>query len=444
VEQVEMPGSRDRTAAAVAIEGLLESGTLTFLNDEELLLHFRVRADRRALEALVERYGPLVLSVCREILADPNDIDDAFQATFLVLIRKSGSIRRPGSLAAWLHGVAYRVALRTKQMVRPLSLTDEPAAPNDACPTADREQSELLHRELDRLPQKYKLPIVLCYFQGLTQDDAARQLRWPLGTVRGRLSRARDRLRDRLSRYGSSPAVGFTSNLDALCKKWISPSENLTHAVLGLVNSNIPSRVTAINQGVLVAMLTEKLKWIMLTFAAASVVLLAAGSSMLAQSGPKQDAESLKRSLPAGTAESKEVLKSLQPLESPAATAEELADKQEMMRVETEIFEMEAEAMKRAVSSPITSINSGESGLGRTAAATKYLDENRKQLADLESTYMQKRLKLGRPKRQLAREADHGAKAVNRNAVIAELSQRLRAVESRVDRIIQSLEKRDR
>ena len=90
--EIEMRRRRDRTTSAVAIEGLLESGTLTSLNDEELLLRFRLRDDPRALELLLERYGPLVMSVCREILADSNDVDDAFQATFLILIRKSGSI----------------------------------------------------------------------------------------------------------------------------------------------------------------------------------------------------------------------------------------------------------------------------------------------------------------------------------------------------------------
>lgn len=181
--------NRGSAKVARAFDGLVQSGSLVGLSEDELLARFVERGDPRAFEAVVDRYGPLVLSVCRQMLADPNDVDDAFQATFLVLIRKAGSIRRPGSLGSWLYGVAYRTASRLKRPSRPIRLLTDLVDHSSPCPTLEREQICLLHQEIDRLPEKYRQPIVLCYFEGLTHDDAAARLRWPVGTVRGRLAR---------------------------------------------------------------------------------------------------------------------------------------------------------------------------------------------------------------------------------------------------------------
>ena len=347
-----MRRNRDKATATVAIEDLFEAGTLTSLGDEELLLRFRVQSDTRALESLVHRYGPLVLSVCREILADPNDVDDAFQATFLILIRKSGSIRRPGSLAAWLHGVAYRVAVRTKRTSRPPSLTEEPAAPEAACVIAEREQHELLHRELERLPEKFRLPIVLCYFQGLTQEDAASRLRWPLGTVRGRLARARDRLRDRLSRHEAGLAVGFTRNLESLCNKRIAITNTQAQSILRLLESTVPSRVAALSQGVLVAMIMGKLKWVLLTLITTSIVSLAARSSMLALAAPgRENAEPV----PIAETEQEEPQKAVVPISNVISAVdlsdEARSDELDKKKVQAEMLEMETDLLKHSIES---------------------------------------------------------------------------------------------
>src|SRR5262249_52031173 len=158
--------------------------------------------DETAFEALVARHGPMVLGVCRQILRDPNDVDDAFQATFLVLVRKAGSLRRCELLGNWLYGVAYRVAMRARSLaarrLARLASADDLADRRNRLNSAFVHAAALapdagpwLHHEVRHLPEKYRTPIILCYFEGLTHDEAAARLGWPLGTVKGRLARAR-------------------------------------------------------------------------------------------------------------------------------------------------------------------------------------------------------------------------------------------------------------
>jgi RNA polymerase sigma factor (sigma-70 family) len=173
--------------------------------DAELLSRFVQAHDEAAFESLVRRHGPMVWSICRRFLAATQDAEDAFQATFLVFVRKSGSIRAGALLSNWLYGVAYRTANRARAngarrgALEKQGLNVEPcASPQE--PGAD--WSPLLHEELFRLPDKYRQAIVLCYLQGKTNEEAAQALGWPVGTVKGRLSRARDLLRGRLTRRG--------------------------------------------------------------------------------------------------------------------------------------------------------------------------------------------------------------------------------------------------
>ena len=161
-----------------------------------------------AFEAILMRHGPAVLACCRRVLGDAAAAEDAFQATFLVLYRRAGSIRVAESVAPWLLHVARMAALKARQAeVRRLARERRVARPELV--TAEEPSSDLrllVHDEVDRLPAKYREPVRLCYFEGRTHDDAAAALGWPVGTVRGRLSRARDMLRSRLSRRG----VGIT------------------------------------------------------------------------------------------------------------------------------------------------------------------------------------------------------------------------------------------
>jgi RNA polymerase sigma factor (sigma-70 family) len=180
--------------------------------DHDLLERFVTRREPAAFEALLARHGPMVLRVCRSLLPDPHAAEDAFQATFLVLLRRAAAIRRRELLANWLYGVAHRLAGRARanafrQKARQRDGVDALAAK----PTDDAEARDLgrvLHEELDRLPARYRSPLILCYLRGMTQAEAAKELGWTPGAVRGRLERARQRLQSRLARRGVGPSAG--------------------------------------------------------------------------------------------------------------------------------------------------------------------------------------------------------------------------------------------
>jgi RNA polymerase sigma-70 factor (ECF subfamily) len=174
--------------------------------DGELLERFVLRCDESAFTALVHRHGPMVLGVCRRILNDWQSAEDAFQVTFLVLARKADSLMRPGLLANWLHGVAYRTALKARSRAVRQGVHERQAAamsPREFRPNRSvAELREVLDEELSRLPEKYRAPLVLCYLEGKTNEEAARLLHWPLGSMSARLARARGLLRGRLTRHG--------------------------------------------------------------------------------------------------------------------------------------------------------------------------------------------------------------------------------------------------
>jgi RNA polymerase sigma factor (sigma-70 family) len=171
--------------------------------DAELLDRFVRGRDEAAFELLVWRHGSLVYNVCRRVLRDAHDAEDAFQATFLVLARKAESVGRGEALAGWLYRVAYRAALRARSRAGPAPAADLPepaAAPSEEA--LWRDLRPVLDEEIGRLPEKYRLPVVLCYLSGLTTEEAARRLGIPRGTVLSRLAWARERLRGRLSLRG--------------------------------------------------------------------------------------------------------------------------------------------------------------------------------------------------------------------------------------------------
>jgi RNA polymerase sigma factor (sigma-70 family) len=201
-----LPGVLRCVRALAGAAGVGERG------DAELLQQFVARRDEGAFATLLERHGPLVLGVCRQVLGDAHDAEDAFQATFLILARKAASLRRHESLAAWLHRVAVNVSRTARRNnARRRAHEREAILMARATPAADeavRDWQPVLHEEVDRLPEKYRVPVVLCYFEGRSHDQAARELGWPLGTVKGRLARARDLLRARLTRRGLALSAG--------------------------------------------------------------------------------------------------------------------------------------------------------------------------------------------------------------------------------------------
>jgi RNA polymerase sigma factor (sigma-70 family) len=192
------------------VQRLWESGSTSGLSDGQLLERFSARGDGAAFAALVDRHGPMVARVCRAGLGDPHRAQDTYQATFLVLARRAASIRRREAVGAWLHGVARRVAARARAVEARSALNEQsvPLRRSWAVPDTDRLDLETtVHEEIGRLPDRYRQPVVLCYLEGLTHDQAAERLAWPVGTVRTRLSWARERLRCRLTRRGLAPSA---------------------------------------------------------------------------------------------------------------------------------------------------------------------------------------------------------------------------------------------
>jgi RNA polymerase sigma factor (sigma-70 family) len=185
----------------------------TQFNDTQLLERYVAGRDEAAFRALVVRHGPTVLKACRRILHDPHHVEDAFQAVFLVLVRKAPTIRDPEALGNWLYGVAYRIASRARRdALRRRKRERQGAEMNAASFALDRPWDDLgrvLREELDGLPTYYRAPLELCYLRGLGHEEAARELGWPLGTLKIRLVRGRRRLRERLDRRGLASEFAF-------------------------------------------------------------------------------------------------------------------------------------------------------------------------------------------------------------------------------------------
>jgi RNA polymerase sigma factor (sigma-70 family) len=185
-------------------------------DDSGLLTRFLTDRDPAAFEALVARHGPMVLRVCQRVLGNRHDAEDAFQATFLILARTAASVRPPGALAAWLHGVAYRVAsgaravARRRRREQPTQDLDPPdPRPDPLAELTAREALRILEDEVQRLPRAYRLPVALCCLHGASQEEAARCLGCTPGSVKGRLERGRKRLHQRLAGRGLGLALAL-------------------------------------------------------------------------------------------------------------------------------------------------------------------------------------------------------------------------------------------
>jgi RNA polymerase sigma factor (sigma-70 family) len=238
--------------------------------DADLLERFVRQRDEAAFEALLHRHGPLVFGVCRRLLYDPHDALDAFQATFLVLARKAGSVGRRALLGNWLYGVAYKVAARARKQVLRRRLRERTDTDLTAVPEADRsaegDLTQALHEEVQRLPEKYRTAVVLCYLEGKTSAEAAAELSCPVSTVKGRLALARERLRTRLTRRGATLAVGL---LVPGAVNASVPTELLKGTFQAAVSfaagdaaagGAASAQAVALTQGVLRTMLLSKLK----------------------------------------------------------------------------------------------------------------------------------------------------------------------------------------
>ena len=272
------------------------------------------------------RHGPMVLRVCRNRLHDPNDAQDAFQATFLILVRRSGSIRRRDSVGSWLYGVASRVAARVRIGAARRHAVEERAACRvpEAVDTSEGDEAEpeefgpIVQEEVRRLPEKYRTVVVLCYWQGLTHEQAAAQLGIPLGTVRSRMARARDLLRRRLTRRGLTPLAGVvTAAMDGVSVIRLSPiPAELMQATVRAAVEVVSGPATGLVVSGAVASLVQRFIWSMTMIkiggVAAGIVLVgmagygvgkaanpAGQSQELRQVAPERDSGLVRKEQPA-------------------------------------------------------------------------------------------------------------------------------------------------
>lgn len=279
------------------LRAIFTDGTATGLSDGELLERYaRQRAEsveaargaEMAFETLVNRHGAMVWGVCRRVLGNAHEAEDAFQSTFLLLIRKAQSLHRDRSLGGWLYGVAHRVALRARAQTKrrdafharaPVKLVDDR--------TGEAEQHELraiVSDEIDRLPWKYRCPIELCYLQGMTYEQAARQLDWPVATVKSRLTRGRLRLRNWLARRGVAPlGAVITAALCENCRAAVPPAlvQSIVRASGSHAAGVFPSAVVELTERTLQMMTWQKVK-----LAALGIALVATAATSVGVAAP--------------------------------------------------------------------------------------------------------------------------------------------------------------
>jgi RNA polymerase sigma factor (sigma-70 family) len=247
------------------IHKLIEGRPAAELSDGQLLERFASRREEAAFAALLERHGAMVWGVCRRLLRQISDAEDAFQATFLVLVRRAAAIRKRESVGSWLYGVAYRIARRaqadaTRRQFHERQVNAVPG-PDGGLDAAWRELQAVLDEELRCLPEKYQAPVVLCYLEGQTHEEAAQQLGWPVGTVRGRLARARDRLRVRLTRRGLTLSAGAFATVLAVKEAAAAvPGALAAATILAALVGAGSLRVTALAEAAFPALGLVKLK----------------------------------------------------------------------------------------------------------------------------------------------------------------------------------------
>jgi RNA polymerase sigma factor (sigma-70 family) len=237
-------------------------------SDSQLLESFVVDGDEAAFEVLVWRYGPLVYNVCRRVLNHADDVEDAFQATFLILVRKASTIRNRATVSGWLHQVAHRVALRARAARRPVEplLDADFAVPDGEDGMLWCDLRPVLDEEVQRLPPKYRNAVVLFYLSGHTTEEAARQLGCPRGTVLSRLAWARERLRKRLIQRGVAFSAGaLTASLMHESASASAPASVIDSTVRGATalasgKAAVSAPAAILMEGVLRSMFLAKLK----------------------------------------------------------------------------------------------------------------------------------------------------------------------------------------
>jgi RNA polymerase sigma-70 factor (ECF subfamily) len=292
------------SGALRGIRTLFGDGTLGGLSDGQLLERFVNREDSSAEDAftiLLERHGPMVWRVCRWLLPDRDAAADAFQATFLVLVRRASAVRVDDSLGPWLYGVSRRVAARARATYLHRTARETGGVEAAAGPAPDPERAEelaILNEEIGRLPEHQREAVILCDLDGLPHEQAARRLGCPIGTIESRLSRGRQKLRNRLVRRGLAPAAAaLWAEADREASAAM-PAGLIKHTAGFVANSPaagaVPVPVAAIAEGVIQMMWLARLKPLVVV---AGVLILATawvavqGRQQPAPAGPQQQAK---------------------------------------------------------------------------------------------------------------------------------------------------------
>jgi RNA polymerase sigma factor (sigma-70 family) len=255
------------------------------LSDQQLLQRFGAQRDQAAFEALVRRHGSLVAGVCRRVLGNLHDAEDAFQATFLVLARKAASIRQSESVGGWLYRVAYHVAVQARARASSRQRHEQQAGKSlvvdPLTEVTGRELVSILDEELQRLPERYQAPLVLCHLEGHTRDEAAQRLGWSLGTFKRRLEQARAILRGRLARRGLTLAAALTAaGIGQSAPASVLPAVFIASTVRGVLRAcqsggGVSESVTTLADGALKALLLPQPR-----FVAAGILLLAGAMAL--------------------------------------------------------------------------------------------------------------------------------------------------------------------
>ncbi|MFL5342785.1 MAG: sigma-70 family RNA polymerase sigma factor [Gemmataceae bacterium] len=245
--------------------------------DAQLLQRYQDHKEVDAFEALVRRHGPTVLAACRKVLADEADVEDVFQAAFLALLKNGRAIRGQQAVGRWLYVVAHRLAVQLAVGRRRRAVFEQRTArPVDAGPPdlSWREACAILHEELDRLPDHYRLPLLLCYLDGQSREEAARALGWSDGSVKGRLERGRELLRRRLVKRGVALTAGIFAALGGSTSAGVTPAQ-LVESTIRAATGPVPPAIAALLVGASPPMISTRIK--LFAAAVAVVALLGVG-----------------------------------------------------------------------------------------------------------------------------------------------------------------------
>jgi RNA polymerase sigma factor (sigma-70 family) len=285
------------------LRGVLAARQTAGLTDADLWERYVGKRDEAAFEAIVRRHGPMVLGVCRRILRHEQDVEDAFQATFLVLVRRAASLRSPHTLANWLYGVARRTALEARRSAAHRRAKEAAVLPRIVMPDEPCDDLRfVLDQELERLAERFRVAVILCDLEGKTRKEVARQLGWAEGTVASRLARGRDILAKRLARRGFAGALVAAALAEGNAPAGV-PSPLVVSTVkaasFSAARGVLSGTVAALTEGVLKSMLLTKLKsaiavllMIGMTALSAGVLISwsrATGPAEAAASGPKSE-----------------------------------------------------------------------------------------------------------------------------------------------------------